>query len=233
MRRCAPRWSARRQGSAPACVGPASSTRICRSSGTPWRSIRICAPRGSTRWSASAAIRARSSRSAASRGGCGPRPTVPSTAASSPCPASPRKSTGAPSARSASGRAHARSPDSSWSSATRGRWPRCSPTTRRWRASSEDTSTPSRRWEAPPATSCTTTCAAPCSTAAAPPCSFIPACSTSPATTTSHPGPVHPDAEMRSSRLHTTRLPVRATQALGIGSGRATVSRDGRRAAVR
>ena len=44
MRRSAPRWSARRQASAPACVGPASSTRICRSSVTPWRSIRVCAP---------------------------------------------------------------------------------------------------------------------------------------------------------------------------------------------
>ena len=60
VRRSAPRWSARRQGSVPACVGPASSTRICRSSATPWRSTRGCAPRGSTRWSASAAMPARS-----------------------------------------------------------------------------------------------------------------------------------------------------------------------------
>ena len=41
-------------------------------------------------------------------------------------------------------------------------------------------------------TSSTTTCAAPCSTAAAPPSSFIPACSSSPATTTSRPRPCTP-----------------------------------------
>ena len=55
---------------------------------------------------------------------------------------------------------------------------------------------------ASPATSCTTTCAAPCSTAAAPPCSFIPACSTWPAITTSHRAPVHRDAEMRRGKLN-------------------------------
>ena len=83
---------------------------------------------------------------------------------------------------------------------SRALWPRCSPSTRRWRASCGGTSTPSRRWEAPPATSCTTTCAAPCSTAAAPPCSFIPACSTSPAITTSHRAPARRAGEMRREK---------------------------------
>ena len=37
----------------------------------------------------------------------------------------------------------------------------------------------------------------------------------------------------KSFRLHTTRLPVHAIQASGVAAGRVTVSRDGRRAAVR
>ena len=193
-----------RDGRIPARCVPAQHppTRICRSSVTPWHSTRVCAPRGSTRWSASAAMPVRSSRSAVSCSACGPRPAAPSTAGSSPCPASRHKSTGARSARYASDRAPARSPDSSWSSATRARWPHSSPSTRRWRASCGATSTPSRRWEAVPATWCTTTCAAPCSTVAAPPSSFTPACSSSPATTTSRPAPAHRDGEMRREKLN-------------------------------
>ena len=82
----------------------------------------------------------RSSPYANSCSACGPKPAASSTAGWLRCRANPHRSTGARSARSASAPARARSPDSSWSSATPGRWPRCSPSTRRWRASSAGTS---------------------------------------------------------------------------------------------
>ena len=145
------------------------STRICRSSATPSPSTPACAPRASTRWCASAATPAPSSRSAASCGACGPSPPALSTGGSSLWSPSRPKSIGAPSARSASDTACARSPVSSWSSATRAPSPPSSPSTRRWRASFAVTSTPSTPSAASPAPSSTTTCAARCSTAAAPP----------------------------------------------------------------
>ena len=56
MRRFAPPSSTSREPAAAACIDPAPSTPICRSSATPWPSTPASAPPASTRWSASAAI---------------------------------------------------------------------------------------------------------------------------------------------------------------------------------
>ena len=165
---------------------------------------------------ASGATPARSSNCAVSCSACGPRPATPSTAGSSPCPASPRRSTGARSARSASDRAprtvsgirhgprllaragravHPRPDARELPPGTRPRLRRA----RRHRPQPR-LRQPPQRGPRPPRR---------------PPCSFIPACSSWPAITTSPPGPAPRDGGTKSFRLHTTHLLVHATQALG------------------